>query len=451
MENKSNNNTIISTTTGNNTFMNKGAERSSEGETKSSSLSVGDDSLPYTMGKLTLSVAQREGRESVWEGKVTSGDPAGPECTITTYSTDKVYSTDGMKVIRYQTLKVVGNGSFGVVYQAKCIETNEIVAIKKVLQDRRFKNRELQIIRKFEHPNIVQLKHCFYSSGGPPPMGLSAKSTGRDGKESSASHDGNPDDLYLNLVLEYVPDTVYKINKHYIKADERMPMFLVKLYVYQMLRSLAHIHSQGICHRDIKPQNLLVDIQTHALKLCDFGSAKMLRPEESNISYICSRYYRAPELIFGASTYTPSIDVWSLGCVFAELILGKPLFPGKSGIDQLVEIIKVLGTPTKEEIFAMNPHYTDFKFPLINASPWSKVFSNKKACADAMDLLSKMLVYDPVKRISASDGMAHPFFEELRTPGMTLPSGHPLPPLFNWIDGELDTFSSSARRVLETI
>jgi len=216
-----------------------------------------------------------------------------------------------------------------------------------------------------------------------------------------------------------------------------------------MLRSLAHIHSKGICHRDIKPQNLLVDIHTHALKLCDFGSAKILRPGESNISYICSRYYRAPELIFGASNYTPAIDVWSVGCVFAELILGKPLFPGESGIDQLVEIIKVLGTPTREEIFAMNPHYTDFKFPFIKAAPWSKVFPAKKAAEEAMDLLSKMLVYDPRKRITASDGMAHPFFDELRQPGLKLPNGSPLPPLNDWIPGELDGFSSRAREILE--
>jgi len=424
-------------------LMHRERRSSSGGETTSQKSSSADDSLPYRMGKLTLSVAQREGRESVWEGKVTSGDPAGPECVITTYSTDRAFHADGMKTIRYQTLKVVGSGSFGVVFQARCTETGETVAIKKVLQDRRFKNRELQIIRQLQHPNIVQLKHCFYSTGGPPPMAST------NSKPSKSSPQGSPDDLYLNLVLEYVPDTVYKINKHYIRAEERMPMFLVKLYVYQMLRSLAYIHSQGICHRDIKPQNLLVDIQTHALKLCDFGSAKILRPEESNISYICSRYYRAPELIFGASNYTPSIDVWSLGCVFAELILGKPLFPGESGIDQLVEIIKVLGTPSKEEIFAMNPHYTDFKFPFINASPWSKVFSNKKACADAMDLLSKMLVYDPAKRISASQGMAHSFFDELRKPGMTLPSGSPLPPLFDWIDGELQGFSPSSRKILE--
>jgi len=401
-----------------------------------------NEALPCRMGKLTLTAAQREGKESVWEGKVTAGDAASAEHIITTFSTDASYHKE-QQTIRYQTLKVVGHGSFGVVFQAKCVETNEIVAIKKVLQDRRFKNRELQIIRKLQHPNIVQLKHCFYSTGGPPPNAVQ-KSSNRGGQSSSGA-----DDIYLNLVLEYVPDTVYKINKHYARAEERMPIFLVRLYVYQMLRSLSYIHSKGVCHRDIKPQNLLVDIHTHALKLCDFGSAKILRPEESNISYICSRYYRAPELIFGASNYTPAIDLWSVGCVFAELLLGKPLFPGESGIDQLVEIIKILGTPTREEIFAMNPHYTDFKFPFIKSSPWSKVFASKKTCAEAMALLSKMLIYDPSKRISAADAMAHEFFEELRSPDVTLPNGNPLPPLFNWIPGELDQLSQETRKILE--
>lgn len=122
----------------------------------------------------------------------------------------------------------------------------------------------------------------------------------------------------------------------------------------------------GICHRDIKPQNLLLDPNSGILKLCDFGSAKMLVKGEPNVSYICSRYYRAPELIFGSTTYTSaigtisvlavshladvSIDVWSMGCVMAELLLGAPLFPGESGVDQLVEIIKILGTPTKEQV-----------------------------------------------------------------------------------------------------
>ena len=135
-----------------------------------------------------------------------------------------------------------------------------------------------------------------------------------------------------------------------------------------MCRALAHIHRSGICHRDIKPQNLLVNTESHTLKLCDFGSAKVLVKGEPNISYICSRYYRAPELIFGATDYTTAIDVWSIGCVLAEMLLGQPLFPGESGVDQLVEIIKVLGTPTKEEIHAMNPNYTEFKFPQARRS-----------------------------------------------------------------------------------
>jgi glycogen synthase kinase 3 beta len=102
-------------------------------------------------------------------------------------------------------------------------------------------------------------------------------------------------------------------------------------------------------------------------------SAKILTPGEPNVSYICSRYYRAPELIFGATNYTLNIDVWSTGCVMAELILGQPFFPGDSGIDQLVEIIKILGTPSKQEIAAMNASYVEHKFPQIKPHPLHKV------------------------------------------------------------------------------
>ncbi|CDH53318.1 pkinase-domain-containing protein [Lichtheimia corymbifera JMRC:FSU:9682] len=152
--------------------------------------------------------------------------------------------------LHYSNYKVAGNGSFGVVYQAKLLRTGEEVAIKKVLQDRRFKNRELQIMRSVCHPNIVALKAFFYSHG--------------DVKKQK-------DEVYLNLVLEYIPETVYRASRHYAKAKQTMPMLLVKLYTYQLLRSLAYIHSLGICHRDIKPQNLLLDPSTGVLKLCDFG------------------------------------------------------------------------------------------------------------------------------------------------------------------------------------
>nr|POF18346.1 shaggy-related protein kinase kappa [Quercus suber] len=140
--------------------------------------------------------------------------------------------------------------------------------------------------------------------------------------------------------------------------------FSLMSYEYRDLRKATKNFSQNL------GRAVLVNPHTHQLKLCDFGSAKVLVKGEPNVSYICSRYYRAPELIFGATEYTTAIDIWSTGCVMAELLLGQPLFPGESGVDQLVEIIKVLGTPTREEIKCMNPNYTEFKFPQIKPHPW---------------------------------------------------------------------------------
>ncbi|VAH10360.1 shaggy-related protein kinase kappa isoform X3 [Triticum aestivum] len=319
-----------------------------------------------------------------------------------------------VKSVSYIAEHVVGTGSFGVVFQAKCRETGEVVAIKKVLQDKRYKNRELQIMHMLDHPNIVGLKHYFFST------------TERN-------------ELYLNLVLEFVPETVNRMARQYNRMNQRVPLIYVKLYTYQICRALAYIHNcVGICHRDIKPQNVLVNPHTHQLKICDFGSAKVLVKGEPNISYICSRYYRAPELIFGATEYTTAIDLWSTGCVMAELLLGQPLFPGESGVDQLVEIIKVLGTPTREEIKCMNPNYTEFKFPQIKAHPWHKVFQ-KKLPPEAMDLVSRFLQYSPDLRCTAMEACMHPFFDELRDPNTCLPNGRPLPPLFNFRSQELNS------------
>ncbi|KAM7275709.1 hypothetical protein ACFE04_017575 [Oxalis oulophora] len=156
------------------------------------------------------------------------------------------------QTISYMAERVVGTGSFGVVFQAKCLETGETVAIKKVLQDKRYKNRELQIMRLLDHSNTVQLKHCFFSTT-------------------------DKDELYLNLVLEYVSETVYRVLKHYSRMNQHMPMIYVQLYTYQICRALNYLHNViGVCHRDIKPQNLLVNPNTHQLKICDFGSAKKL-------------------------------------------------------------------------------------------------------------------------------------------------------------------------------
>ncbi|KAK7278141.1 hypothetical protein RJT34_23166 [Clitoria ternatea] len=366
--------------------------------------SVSVDRLPDEMNGMRIR-DDREMEETVVDG---NGTEAG-HIIVTT-----IGGKNGLpkQTISYMAERVVGQGSFGVVFQAKCLETGETVAIKKVLQNKRYKNRELQTMRLLDHPNVVTLKHCFFSTT-------------------------EKDELYLNLVLEYVPETVHRVIRHYNKMNQRMPLIYVKLYFYQICRALAYIHNCiGVSHRDIKPQNLLVNPHTHQLKLCDFGSAKVLVKGEPNISYICSRYYRAPELIFGATEYTTAIDIWSAGCVLGELLLGQPLFPGESGVDQLVEIIKVLGTPTREEIKCMNPNYTEFKFPQIKAHPWHKIF-HKRLPPEAVDLVSRLLQYSPNLRCTALEALMHPFFDELRDPNTRLPNGRFLPPLFNFKANEL--------------
>lgn len=342
----------------------------------------------------------------------------------------KVVASDGrtgaQKDVAYTNCRVIGNGSFGIVFQARMVNVpkdQEDIAIKKVLQDKRFKNRELQIMRLVKHPNVVDLRAFFYSNGE------------------------KKDEVYLNLVLEYVPETVYRAARHYVKLKQPMPMLQIKLYMYQLLRSLAYIHSVGICHRDIKPQNLLLNPATGVLKLCDFGSAKILVKGEPNVSYICSRYYRAPELIFGATNYTVTIDIWSTGCVMAELMLGQPLFPGESGIDQLVEIIKVLGTPSREQIRTMNPNYMEHKFPQIKPHPFSKVF-RPRTPTDAIDLVAKLLEYTPDARFSSVEAMCHPFFDELRQEGMRMPNGKEFPKLFDFTREELSSRPDLIRQLV---
>jgi serine/threonine protein kinase len=292
------------------------------------------------------------------------------------------------------------------------------VAIKKVFQDKRYKNRELEIIKELNHPNVIKLRQAFYTPGD------------------------KPDETFLNAVMDYVPDTLSRLIRQYSKSKSQMPMLLVKIYSYQMLRSLAYIHAIGICHRDIKPQNILVDPTSQNLKLCDFGSAKKLVKGEPNIAYICSRYYRAPELIFGATEYTNAIDVWSIGCVIAELVLGVPIFPGESAVDQLVEIIKILGTPTKQQILCMNPDYNEFKFPNIKAYPWNKLYKNKVVSEDFISFLSGLLQYEPHLRPKPLKALLHPFFDELRDETTLLPNNKPLPDLFNFCPEEIQSLDS---------
>eukprot|EP00826_Nyctotherus_ovalis_P005011 TRINITY_DN11112_c0_g1_i5.p1 TRINITY_DN11112_c0_g1~~TRINITY_DN11112_c0_g1_i5.p1 ORF type:complete len:188 (-),score=25.51 TRINITY_DN11112_c0_g1_i5:45-608(-) len=160
-----------------------------------------------------------------------------------------------------------------------------------------------------------------------------------------------------------------------------------------------------------------------------------------------SRYYRAPELIVGATHYTTQIDLWSMGCVLAELLLGHPMFPGKSGANQFVEIIKALGTPSKKQLRQMNFACSELNLPKVGAHPWVTIFSPRTS-PDGIDLVSKLLVYNPAERLKAEEVLAHPFFDELRDADTRLPSGNPLPKLFNFTPEKKNAAKSVIDRLI---
>mmetsp|Transcript_24603 Transcript_24603/g.34382 ORF Transcript_24603/g.34382 Transcript_24603/m.34382 type:complete len:356 (+) Transcript_24603:141-1208(+) len=308
--------------------------------------------------------------------------------------------------LQFSSTKVVAKGSFGVVFKATLSSTGEQVAIKKVLQDPRYKNRELQILRILKHPNIVTLKNFFYAK---------------------ADQDG----IFLNLVMEYIPYTVHYVMKKYMNESKSVPTMATKVYMYQIFRALQYIHSIGVCHRDIKPHNLLVDTRSHVCKICDFGSAKILEVGQRNVAYICSRYYRAPELVLDAVEYTTAIDMWSAGCVFAEFFLGNPIFLGRSKREQLTEIMKILGTPSEEDCKLMNPKYPGGQISqMFEKRSWPQ-FWGKRAPVEAIDLMDQILCYRPTERLTATKAMEHKFFDAIRSPEAKMPDGKSLPPLFD--------------------
>ena len=313
---------------------------------------------------------------------------------------------------RYTIEKVIGEGAFGTVYLIYSLETGERVALKKICEDTRYKSRELETLQTIHHPNCLTLKNHFISESQSTKM------------------------LYLNLVTEYVPETLSGVERQYLSIGQTIPTFLVKLISYQLLRCLAYLHAKKICHRDIKPANILLHPSNCHLKLCDFGSAKFIRPNEPSISYITSRPYRAPELILGATRYDGTIDIWSAGCVIAEMLLGQPLFSGESNAEQLLAIIHILGSPSHGQLISMNPQCSQFDLPNLAPLPWKSAF---RASTDpnGVDLVSKLCVYQPQSRLKGYQALLHPFFDELRDPNVSLPNGKEMPPLFDFTPEEI--------------
>ncbi|EKX34529.1 hypothetical protein GUITHDRAFT_158803 [Guillardia theta CCMP2712] len=309
-------------------------------------------------------------------------------------STKEKSSVNNSRWVKHCEGVFTGNGTFGVVYEAVLEETGEKVAVKRVRQDPRFRNRELAIMRLLNHPNIVPLKHYGFSSVA-----------------------ASPGKIYLNLVMEFLPANLHRLIKYHARRQESMSLLSAKVYSWQILRALAYLHRRNICHRDIKPQNVLIDPETHKAKLCDFGSSKRLQSGTTSIAYICSRFYRSPELIMGATEYSTSIDMWSFGCVLGEMLIGRPLFPAESQEQQLKSIAQVIGVPDGSMLKSMKRPRTFFRRHLDSSHP--------------------LLVYKPEKRLNPLQCLAHSFFDVLRSPDTCLPGKRSLPSLFDFTTEEI--------------
>ncbi|OHT04473.1 Glycogen synthase kinase-3 [Tritrichomonas foetus] len=359
----------------------------------------------------------------------------------------KAENTIQRRNILYKPIKYIGKGAFGVVYITRSPENNELVAVKKILHDPKYKNRELDIMKNLKHPNCVSLKTAFKTRGD------------------------KPNEIYYNIVMDFMPCSLNQYNLSFRVSNMKPPRILVKLFSFQLFSGLAYLHHIGITHRDIKPQNILIDPDSGVLKIGDFGSAKKLGNNENSVTYIASRYYRSPELLFECNNYSNKIDIWAAGCVIAEMIKpGSPIFHGGNSNEQIFELFNILGPPTEEDMESFE-HLRDLDINLyydyldymanikkieliyqksdpskisINANDLlneklDEIRSNAKgiesclaAKSDLLDLvylLRKIFVYNPTKRISAIECLRHSCFDELFESCARLPNDKILPPL----------------------
>ncbi|KAK9309177.1 hypothetical protein QLX08_001126 [Tetragonisca angustula] len=287
-----------------------------------------------------------------------------------------------MKMNRYITLNQLGDGTFGSVVLGERIDTGEKVAIKRMKRkyyswEEAMNLREVKSLKKLSHANVVKLKEVIREN----------------------------DVLYF--VFEYMKENLYQLMKD---RDKLFPESVIRNIVYQVLQGLAFMHKHGFFHRDMKPENLLC-MGPELVKIADFGLAREIRSRPPYTDYVSTRWYRAPEVLLHSTTYNSPIDIWAVGCIMAELYTFRPLFPGKSEIDEIFKICSVIGTPEKDDwpegyqlAAAMN-----FKFPNFSRTSLNVLIPN--ASQEAVILMEDMLQWNPIKRPTAQQSLRYPYFQ----------------------------------------
>lgn len=319
---------------------------------------------------------------------------------------NKVFHQDFIIDKRFQVVKELGHGAYGIVCSAEYTDGSpngekSYVAIKKITNIFTKKIlckrslRELKLLQFFRgHKNIT----CLYDL------------------------DIVPDPFTGDFNDVYLYEELMECDMHQIiRSGQLLSDLHYQYFIYQTLCGLKYIHSADVLHRDLKPGNLLVNADCE-LKICDFGLARGFSedPEQNAgfmTEYVATRWYRAPEIMLSFTNYTKAIDVWSVGCILAELLGGKPLFRGKDYVDQLNQILLILGTPTEEtltKIGSIRAQNYVRSLPIMKKVPYTKLFPDANPLA--LDLLDKMLTLDPYKRISVEDALNHPYLSVWHDP-----------------------------------
>lgn len=294
---------------------------------------------------------------------------------------------------RYEIRRPMNSGAYGTVCSAHDTETGQMIAIKKIegvfdhLTMTKRTLRELRILRHLQHENLSQMKNIFVTQN---------------------KIDFN--DIYV------VSDLMETDMASMLKTSQVLSDLHCQFFIYQLLRGMKYVHSAQVIHRDLKPRNLLVNSNCD-LKICDFGLARVCFSTECvchMTEYVCTRWYRAPEVLCSWTDYSCSIDVWSIGCIFAEIMTRRSLFPGANTQHQLDLIIGLLGSPAAQELEKIpNEKCRKFLGSLSKTprTPFCDVFSNSVPAAQ--DLVAQMLRWDPRRRLSVADAIQHEYLETL--------------------------------------